>query len=172
MMLASRSRSKRAVVSERSTVCVSSISLTLEVAVSLERVIAFCVTSLSSVIVRLTALVAASPAVLIMREISVLLSIIVRVKAKPRSSIALTAWSVAWVTSRVKWSAFSVIAESTPPLLSDRTVVISLARRLTAVAISSALPTKLRATSSLTPTSVRSASPALARIASVVDSAS
>ena len=35
MMLASRSRSNRAVVSERSTVCVSSISLTLEVAVSL-----------------------------------------------------------------------------------------------------------------------------------------
>ena len=78
-----------------------------------------------------------------------LLSIIVRVKAKPRSSIALTAWSVALVTSRVNWSAFSVIAESTPPLFSDRTVVISLARRLTAVAISSALPTKLRATSSL-----------------------
>src|SRR6516165_8590521 len=78
MMLASRSRSNRAVVSERSTVCVSSISLTLEVAVSLERAIVSCVTSLSSVIVRLTALVAASPAVLIMREISVLLSIIVR----------------------------------------------------------------------------------------------
>ena len=45
---------------------------------------------------------------------------IVRVKAKPLSSIALTAWSVALVTSRVKCSPFSVIAAMTPPLFSDR----------------------------------------------------
>ena len=72
-------------------VCVSSISLTVEVAVSFDCVIAFCAVSLSSFIVRVTVLVAASPALLIMREISLLLSIIVRVKAKPFSSIALTA---------------------------------------------------------------------------------
>ena len=67
---------------------------------------------------------------------------------------------------------FSTMAASTPPLLSDRMAVISLVRWLTALAISSALPTKLRATSSLTPVSVRSASLALVRIASVVESAS
>ncbi len=43
---------------------------------------------------------------------------------------------------------------------SSRMRVISAERWLTAVAISSALPTKLRATSALTPSSVRSTSPA------------
>ena len=57
IMLASRSRSNSVVVSERSIVCVSSISFTLDVAVSFDWAIAFCVTSLSSVNVRLTALV-------------------------------------------------------------------------------------------------------------------
>ena len=69
-------------------VCVSSISLTVEVAVSCDCAIAFCAVSLSSLSVRVTTLVAASPAVLIMRVISLLLSIIERVKAKPFSSIA------------------------------------------------------------------------------------
>ena len=49
---------------------------------------------------------------------------------------------------------------STPPLLSDSTVVISRRGGLTVAAISAALPVKVRATSSLTPVSLRSASPA------------
>ena len=51
------------------------------------------------------------------------------------------------------------MAASTPPLRSDSKVVISRVRWPTALAISSALPMKLVATSSLTPLSVRSASP-------------
>ena len=172
MMLASRSRSNSAVVSARSILWVSIISLTVEVAVSFDCVIAFCAVSCRSFRVRVTELEAASPAVLITREISLLLSSIVRVKAKPFCSIDAIAWSVALVISLANCSPFSVMAESTPPLLSDSTVAISLVRWLTALAISSALPTTLRATSSLIPTSVRSASLALVRIASVVESAS
>ena len=112
---------------------------------------------------------AVSPALLIMREISALLSSIVRVKVKPLSSIDFTASSVAMVTSLANCSPFSVIAAITPPLLSDSTAVISLVRWVTELAISSALPTKLRATSALTPSSVRSTSPALVRIASVAE---
>ena len=85
MMLASRSRSNSAVVSARSILCVSSISLTVEVAVDFDSSIAFCAVVCRSVSVRLTVLEAASPALLIMRVISALLSSIVRVKANPLS---------------------------------------------------------------------------------------
>ncbi len=162
MMLASRSRSNKAVVSARSMLCVSSISLTVAVAVAFDCSIAFCAVSCRSLRVRLTVLEAASPALLIMRVISALLSSIARVKAKPLSSIDFTASSVALVTSLANCWPFSVMAASTPPLLSDSSVAISLVRWLTELAISSALPTKLRATSALTPSSVRSTSLALA----------
>ena len=122
MMLASRSRSNSAVVSARSILCVSSISLTVEVAVDFDSSIAFCAVSCRSVRVRLTVLEAASPALLIMRVISALLSSIVRVKAKPLSSIDFIASSVALVTSVANCWPFSVMAASTLPLLSDSTV--------------------------------------------------
>ena len=80
MMLASRSRSNNAVVSLRRILCVSIISLTEAVAVSFERSIAFCAVSCSSLSVRLTVPEAFSPAVLIMRVSSTLLSIIARAK--------------------------------------------------------------------------------------------
>ena len=127
----------------------------------------------SSLSVRVTVLVAVSPAVLIMREISLLLSSMRAGEGEalsPRSRPSPS--SVALVMSLANCSPFSMMAASTPPLLSDSIAVISLVRWLTALAISSALPTKLRATSSLTPVSVRSASLALVRIASVVESAS
>ena len=82
------------------------------------------------------------------------------VKEKPCASIAFTAWSVTWVTSVVNSLLLPLSAESRPLDFSSSTRVISDARVLTTVLISSALPTKLRATSALTPSNVRSTSPA------------
>ncbi len=117
MMLASRSRSNSAVVSERSMLCVSIISLTVDVAVCLAPSIAFCAASCSSLKVRLTVLEAASPALLIMRAISPPLSSMQRVKAKPRSSIDWIACSVAAPRSWANCWPLTVKASSTPPLL-------------------------------------------------------
>ena len=92
MMLASRSRSNSAVVSARSMLWVSSISLTVAPAVFLrllDRVSS--VAACSSFMVRLTAPAAVSPALLIMRAISAPLSSTARLKVRPFSSIARTA---------------------------------------------------------------------------------
>ena len=94
------------------------------------------------------------------RAICSLLSIMVWVKLKPLASIALTAWSVTRLTSLANSWLLAVSAVSSPLDFSSRMRVISAERWLTAVEISSALPTKLRATSALTESSVRSTSPA------------
>ena len=90
-MLASRSRSNSVVVSERSMLCVSSISETLADVVCRDCSIAVLVLSCSSLSVRLTVVVAFWLASLTRRAICSLLSIIVRVKVKPWASIDFTA---------------------------------------------------------------------------------
>src|SRR5262245_54765739 len=104
--------------------------------------------------------VAFSLASLMRRAICSLLSIMVWVKLKPLASIALTAWSVTRLTSLTNSWLLLVSAASSPLDFSSTIRVISAARWPTAVEISSALPTKLRATSALTESNVRSTSPA------------
>ena len=104
--------------------------------------------------------VAVSLASLMRRAICSLLSIMVWVKVKPLASIAFTACSVTRLTSSANSWLLPLSAPSSPLDFSSRMRVISAERWLTAVVISSALPTKLRATSALTPSSVRSTSPA------------
>ncbi len=203
-MLASRSRSNSAVVSERSMPWVSSISETAADAVCLDCSTAACVVSCSSRSVRAIAFeapcvassalsrrsltarwtasfdteiaelwlfcsslsdrvmapVPLSVASLISRAMCSLLSIIVCVKVKPLASIAFTAWSVMRPTSLENSWLLVLSAASSTLDFSSRMRFISAERWLTAVAISSALPTKWRATSVLTPSSVRSTSPA------------
>ena len=80
------------------------------------------------------------------------------VKVKPLASIAFTACSVTRLTSLANSWLLPASAVSSTLDFSSRMRVISAERALTAVVISSALPTKLRATSALTPSSVRSTS--------------
>ncbi len=158
--LASRSRSNRVVVSERSMPCVSSISATVTVAVWRDCSTAPRVFSCSSFMVRWTASDAFAPASLMMRASSFELSIIVPAKAIPLDSIDCTAESVALPTWAVNAAVLLEMAESSRPDLSSRMPVSSAERWLTAAAISSARPTRLRATSELTPSRVRSTSSA------------
>ena len=82
-MLASRRRSNSVVVSERSMLCVSTISLRLEEVDCFDFSIALVVVSCSSLSVRETVVVAVWLASLTRRAICSLLSIRVRVKVKP-----------------------------------------------------------------------------------------
>ena len=95
---------------------------------------------------------------LMRRAICSLLSIMVWVKVKPLASIAFTACSVTRPTSLANSVLLPVIALRRPLDFSSRMRVISAERWLSALVTSSALPTKLRATSALTPSNVRSTS--------------
>ena len=95
------------------------------------------------------------------------------VKLNPLASTALTACSVTRPTSLTNSSPLRVSAASRPLDFSSTISVISTARWRTVLEISSALPTKLRATSALTESSMRSTSPAfcLSTLLTPVDTA-
>ena len=112
------------------------------------------------------AAVAISLASLMRRAICSLLSIIVWVKTKPLASIDLTVWSVMRVTSPASSWPLPRSRQQPARLLVEIAAIISPTRCDTVAVISSDRPTKLRPTSALTLTSVRSTSLALRAIAS------
>ena len=128
----------------------------------------FLVPSCSSLRVRLTSVVAVALASLMMRASSLLLSIIVWPKANALASIAFTAPSAARSISSENWPPLVAIAVRSPLLFSSSRRVSSVELRCIAAEISSALPTKLLATSVPTPIRLRSTSAAFCLSIAVV----
>ena len=120
--------------------------------------------------VRVIEVVAVRLASLISRAISSLLSIMLCVKIKPLDSMVFTARSVMRPISPAKCSPLAPRLSTSVFDLSSSRRVMSSTRCVMALLISLALPTMLRDTSVLIPTSFRSASPALRAIAQLGNS--